>query len=118
MDTDRRRQKRRKFTYYMQVLDADTLRPVGHLADISQMGIRVDSEKPLPVNTVYRLRVDLTPEVANKSYLVFNGQSRWCAMDKLEPNSYNVGFEVNALSGDDRMIFERMFEKYAADSRW
>ncbi len=118
MESDRRRQKRRRFTYYMQVLDAITLRPVGHLADISPTGFRVDSEKPLPVNTNYKLRLDLNQDLANKNYLVFDGRSRWCQMDKLEPNSYNVGFEVGALSMDDSMIFQRMFEKYASDSSW
>lgn len=117
MESDRRRQKRRKFTYYMRVLDANTFQLVGHLSDISPTGIQMDSEKPLPVNANYKLRVDLTPDVANKNFLVLNGRSKWCEMDKLAPNSYNVGFEVNTLSFDDSMIFQRMFEKYASDSR-
>jgi hypothetical protein len=52
------------------------------------------------------------------SYLIFTGRSRWCAEDKLEPNLYNVGFEVGSLSYDDSMIFQRMYERYGADSRW
>jgi hypothetical protein len=102
----------------MQVVDAATLKPVGYLADISTTGLRLDSEKPVPVNANYTLRVDLAPEMANKSFLVLNGRSKWCAMDKLAPNSYNVGFEVGALSRDDSMIFQRMFENYATESRW
>ncbi len=118
MDSERRRQKRRRFTYYMPVLDANTLQIVGHLSDISPLGIRLDSERPLPVNTNYKLRLDLTPEMANKTSMIFNGRSKWCAMDKLSPNSYNVGFEVNINSRDDAEIFQRMYENYSSDRVW
>jgi len=118
VDMERRRQRRRRFTYYMPVIDADTLQIVGHLSDISPVGIRVDSEKPLRVNANYRLRVDLTPELANKTYMVFTGRSKWCEMDRLSPNSYNVGFEVNIISRDDTEIFQRMYENYGSDRAW
>jgi len=116
-DSERRRQKRRKFTYYMQVVDAGTLQLVGYLSDISPIGIKVDSGKPLPVNTNYKLRVDLTPELANKTYMIFNGRSRWCEIDRFEPNSYNVGFELDTLSREDMAIFQRMYETYSMDVR-
>lgn len=118
MEPDRRRQKRRRFIYYMQVIDANTLQFVGHLTDISPMGFRLDSDRALPVNANYKLRVDLTQDVSSRSYLVFTGHSRWCEMDKLEPNLYNVGFEIGNLSYDDSMIFQRMFERYGTDSVW
>ena len=118
METDRRKQKRRRFTYYMKVLDATTLQPVGYLSDISPLGLRLDRQMPLPVNENYNLRVDLALDMTHKRFLVFNGRSRWCEMDRLAPNSYNVGFEVGDLSNDDTIIFQRMFEKYATDSRW
>ena len=53
MESDRRKQRRRKFTYYVQVMDASSLQLIGHLADISLLGIRVDSEKPLKFNGNY-----------------------------------------------------------------
>ena len=118
MESERRRQKRRKFTYYMRVLDANTLQTIGHLRDISATGIGLDSEKPLPIDRNYQLRLDLTAEMANKTYMVINGRSKWCQADRLEPNSYNVGFEVNIVSRDDSEIFQRMYEKYGSDSRW
>jgi hypothetical protein len=118
MEVERRRQKRRRFTYYMPVLDASTLQIVGHLSDISPLGIRLDTEKPLPVNANYKLRLDLTPEMANKTAMVFNGRSKWCAMDKLSPNSYNVGIEFGALANEDAAIFQRMYENYSSDRVW
>ncbi len=115
MESDRRKQRRRKFTYYVQVMDASSLQLIGHLADISLLGIRVDSEKPLKVNGNYKLRVDLAPELANKTYMTFDGRCKWCEMDRLEPNSYNVGFEVYVPARDDQEIFERMYDKYGRE---
>ena len=118
MEAERRRQKRRKVTYYLPVVDANTLQTIGYLTDISAIGIRVDSKKSLPVNASYRLRLDLTQDMANKSFMVFNGRSRWCKMDRLEPNTFNVGFEVGALSRDDIEIFRRIYDQYGSDSMW
>jgi len=118
MAVERRKQKRRKFTYYMPVVDANTLQVIGYLTDISAMGIRVDTKKVLPVNANYRLRLDLTHELAKKTFMVFSGRSRWCQMDRLEPNTYNVGFEVNLASRDDIEIFQRMYDRYGSDSMW
>jgi hypothetical protein len=118
MESERRNAKRKKFTYYMQVLDANTLQLIGYLTQISAVGIQVDSEKSLPVNANFKLRVDLTPDIANKTMMVFNGRAKWCQPDKVEPNSFNVGFEVTLLSRDDTDIFNRMIEKYSTESYW
>src|SRR6266498_1330573 len=118
MAAERRRQKRRKVTYYMPVVDANTLQVVGYLTDISALGIRVDSKKPLTLNASYRLRLDLSQEMANKTFMVFNGRSKWCQMDRLEPNTYNVGFEVSVFSRDDTDIFQRIYDRYGSDNMW
>lgn len=99
----------------MQVLDAGTLQLVGYLTQISAVGIQVDCEKSIPINTNFKLRVDLTPDIANKTMMVFNGRSKWCEPDMLVPNSFNVGFEVTLLSRDDAAIYYRMIEKYTAE---
>lgn len=115
MESERRKEKRKKFTYYMRVMDAGTLQPIGYLTEISAIGIQVDSEKPLPVNTAFKLRVDLTADIANKTHIAFSARSKWCESDRVVPNSYNIGFEVTLLSHEDSVIFNRMIEKYALD---
>ncbi|MBL8102065.1 MAG: PilZ domain-containing protein [Anaerolineales bacterium] len=118
MESERRAAKRKRFTYYMRVMDANSLQLIGYLTQISAVGIQVDSEKPLPVNTNFKLRVDLTTDIANKTMMIFNGRSKWCQPDPAEPNSFNVGFEVTLLSREDTEIFNRMIEKYATESSW
>jgi hypothetical protein len=109
---DRRHLERKDFSYYMRLVDNDTRELVGHLVDISSGGFKLDSQTPIPVNKDYRLRMDLTSEVANKPTMVFVARSKWCAVDPLDPFIYNVGFQLVNISPGDLEIFRRMMEKY------
>jgi hypothetical protein len=109
---DSRNFKRRQFGYYMQVFDEKTQKLIGHMADISEKGFRVDSPSALPVGTDFRVRLDLNGEVADKSFMVFVARAKWCKPDTYEPNSYNVGFEVINISPTDNAIFQRIVAKY------
>lgn len=111
---ERRRQKRRQIIYYLPVHDAATLQMVGHLADISPTGFKLDSPRPLPVGRDYVFRVDLQDPSAHKPYLAFRARSRWYRQDPLAPNVYNVGFEIVALPPGDEQLIQHVMEKYAA----
>jgi hypothetical protein len=116
MEFERRKEKRRKFTYYLRVLDASSLQAIGYLTEISSVGIQIDCERPIPVGVNYRLRMELTSDIANKTHMIIHGRTKWCQADKLAPNGYNVGFEVSISARDDAEIFGRMLEKYGAES--
>jgi hypothetical protein len=109
---ERRRVERKDFSYYMRLVDNDTQNLVGHLMDISSGGFKLDSQTPIPANKDYRLRMDLTSEVANKPYMVFVARSKWCEVDPLDPFVYNVGFQLVNISPSDLDIINRMMEKY------
>jgi hypothetical protein len=109
---DRRDLDRKDFSCYMQLIDHDTQELVGHLADISSGGFKLDSLGPIPPNKDYRFRLDLTSEVANKPYMVFVARSKWCKVDPLDPFCYNVGFQLIDITSEDNEIFKRMIERY------
>jgi hypothetical protein len=109
---ERRHRERKDFSYYMRLVDNDTQDLVGHLVDISPEGFKLDSQVPIPINKDFRLRMDLTSEVANKPSMVFVARSKWCAVDPLDPFIYNVGFQLINISPGDLDIFRRMMEKY------
>jgi PilZ domain len=109
---ERRRLERKKFSYYMRLIDSDTQEMVGHLADISTGGFKMDSQNPIPLNKDFRLRMDLTSEIANKPSMIFVARSKWCEVDPLDPFIYNVGFQLVNISPGDIDIFNRMMEKY------
>jgi hypothetical protein len=96
----------------MRVLDDDTLKLVGHLSDISSNGFKVDSQKHIPPDQTFRLRMDLTSEVSNKAYILFSAISRWSHVDPTDPFVQNVGFEITEISQEDAAIFQKIVEKY------
>ncbi len=114
---ERRRAKRKPFAYYMQIVDADTQEPIGHLADISTLGFKVDCQREIQPGKVFRMRLDLNSEVADIPYMVFTARSKWCANDELYPFMYNVGFELVEINPHEAAIYARIVEKYGAPER-
>ncbi|MCJ7434362.1 MAG: PilZ domain-containing protein [Anaerolineales bacterium] len=111
---EQRKRKRRIFSYYMQVIDSVTQKPIGCLSDISTMGFMLDSAQPLPIGEHYNLRIDDLPnEVADKNFLVFMAQSKWCGADKADPRTQNVGFEIVNITPQDAEIYNHIIERYA-----
>ncbi len=111
---EKRRLPRRDFTYYMPVMDALTKQLVGHLTDISTGGFRLDSLRQIKPEEDLRLQIQLTPDVASKEFMVFIARSKWCCPDRVDPNTYNVGFQIINMSPTDMSIFQRMCDKYGS----
>ena len=113
---DKRKVTRRDFTYYMQVMDAMSKQLIGYLADISTGGFKLDSAKQIPIGQDFRMQIELTPDVADKNSMVFVARSKWCRPDHVDPNTYNVGFEIINMAPSDMVIFQRMFDKYGSQN--
>jgi hypothetical protein len=99
----------------MQLFDHNTQELVGHLADISTGGFKLDSQNPIPANMDFLFRMDLTGEVANKPFMIFAARSKWCKVDPFDPFCYNVGFQLISISPGDIEIFNRMIETYGTN---
>lgn len=112
---DKRKKDRRDFTYYMQVKDDSTKQILGYLSDISTGGFKLDCPKQIPPQQDFRLQIDLTADVADKTTMVFVARSKWCRPDHIDPTSFNVGFEIVSMAPSDMMIFQRIFEKYGKE---
>lgn len=105
---ERRRLSRKHLSYYLPVLDQGTLQVIGHLVDASRIGLLLDSSNQHPVGTELDLRIDTMPEVAEKSCIQFAARVKWCHMDKIMPNIFNVGLEISMISTEDAEILQRI----------
>ncbi len=74
----------------------------------------MDSQKPLPVEKEYRLRLYTTSDVADKDFIEFAARTRWCQLDPIEPTFYDVGFEIVKINPHDAKIVQRIMDKYSA----
>jgi hypothetical protein len=106
------RPQRKDFSYYMLIMDADSKQIVGHLADISSGGFKLDTQKPVSANQDFRFLMNLPGEIASKPFMVFGARSRWCQTDPLDPCGYNVGYQLTQICTEDLDIINRMIEKY------
>jgi len=114
MPSERRKLSRRNFSYYMRVMDETSGQLVGHLTDISTGGFKLDCSRAIPINRDFRLRIELSADVANKNFMIFLAKSRWCHSDNIDPTSFNVGFQITQMAPSDFEIFARLFEKYGS----
>lgn len=114
MPLERRRLDRRNFSYYMRVTDETTKQLIGYLVDISTGGFKLDCPTVVPNEREYRLHIELTRDIADKNSMVFIARSKWCHPDHVDPNTYNVGFQIVNMTPGDSVIFQRMFEKYGS----
>ncbi len=113
---NKRKINRRDFTYYKPVTDDLTKQLVGYLSDISTGGFRLDSPKEIRPGQDFRLHIELTADIADKTSMVFIARSKWSRRDHVDPNTFNVGFEIINISPSDMDIFQRMFEKYGSQN--
>jgi len=111
---ERRRLKRRNLSYYLPVLDNNSQKVIGHLVDISAVGLMMDSKIPIKVDQRYNLRLDFLEEISGKGSMQFLARCRWCRTDAIQPNLYNAGFEIVSIAPSDLEVIKRIAEKYCA----
>ncbi|GAB4544839.1 MAG: hypothetical protein Fur002_18440 [Anaerolineales bacterium] len=112
MVAERRNLTRRNFSYYMRVMDETTGELIGHLSDISTTGFKLDCQKPIPANVLFKMRIENTGQVGGKDYVVFTATARWCKQDQYDSSLYNVGFQLINITPSDYDIFVKMFNAY------
>jgi hypothetical protein len=111
---ERRKLDRRDFSQYMRILNEQTGEIIGHLADLSTGGFKLECKKPIAKNLEFLMRMDLTGEISTKDYMVFVACSRWCQKDNIDPTLYDVGFQLVKINPNDMIAFTRMFENYGS----
>lgn len=109
---ERRTVPRKKFNMYMRVINDDTGEILGHMVEVSQTGLRLETVESLPLDKDYYLRIEITPDLGPMPYIVFIARSKWCKMDDIQPNLYQTGFQVIEIVPEDREVFLRIIQKY------
>ena len=108
---DRRKLKRKSLMIYSRVFDLQTTKLVGHLVNITPEGAMLISETPVPGGQDYRLKMELSPDVADVPYLEFEARSLWCQPD-VNPQFYNTGFRFLSIAPESIAIVQKIVEAY------
>lgn len=113
MPGEGRSNERRKFGYYLPVVELGTLDLFGYLANVSPRGFKMDSVKPHGVNRDYDPRVDLPEEISSKPYINFIPRVMWIHPDPIDPATFHEGYKIQNISTIDEGIFNKMMDNYA-----
>jgi hypothetical protein len=112
---ERRKIDRRNVSYYLPVMDTITQQVIGHLIDISPIGLMMDSKIPVPSNLKYYLRMDLMEEIAGQDSVEFAAITIWCRPDAIQPFMYNAGFHIVEIAPGDLEVVKQIAERYGGD---
>ena len=110
---EKRTVPRKKVNMYMRVLNDDTQEIIGHIVEISQTGLRLETVGPVRAGLDFYMRIEITPDLGSTPYIVFIARSKWCRMDEFQPNLFQVGFELVEIIPEDRQVYLRIIQKYA-----
>ncbi|MBM3124251.1 MAG: PilZ domain-containing protein [Chloroflexi bacterium] len=108
---ERRTTPRKKFALYLRVMNDDTQEQLGHLVELSNSGLKLETSMALPIERDYYLRVELTPELADRPFIVFIGRTKWCKAGII-PDLYQCGFHISEIMPDDQQILTNIQRKF------
>ena len=75
---ERRTTPRKKFSFYMRVLNDDTQEILGHMVEVGEIGLQLETTVPLPLQKDFYLRLELTPDLADRPFIIFIARTKWC----------------------------------------
>lgn len=108
---NRRALQRRQLIYYPGVFDWETGDLLGHVANISTMGMMLLSEKPMQEKRRFRIGMVLPEGIEELRQLNFEAESRWCKKD-VNPDYYAIGYVIQDLDSRDTEYIAYLIEQY------
>lgn len=111
---EKRTTPRRKFDYYLRVVDDDTQKMLGHMVQVSSIGLQLETTELInPQRDIY-LRLELTAELADRPFIILLARSKWCKIDNIQPNLYHVGFAILEIMPEDQQVILDIIKKYGS----
>jgi hypothetical protein len=111
---DLRQVNRKYLVFYLRVFDGMSSKILGHLVDISEKGIMLVGDNPIPVGEDYRLRMRLPTQMKDQSEIMFTATSRWCKSDA-NPDFFLAGFQIHDLDPAARELIGTLIKDFSCN---
>jgi hypothetical protein len=108
---ERRRFDRAVLKYFSQVVDRTNGVVLGYLVDMTTGGALLIGDFPLKVNDIFKLRLDLPENFADKDHLDFEAKAVWTRPDPFS-DYHRTGLKLLDINPLDLFILERMIVDY------
>jgi hypothetical protein len=103
---------RRYLVFYLRIYDSMSNKILGHLVDISEKGLMLICDNPVPENENYRLRMRLPTTMKERNEILFDATSRWCKNDS-NPDFFLAGFQMNELEKPNRDLILTLIKDFS-----
>jgi hypothetical protein len=113
VDKEQRKMRRKDLSYYLPVTEPGSSVQIGIIVDVSPLGFKLESQKPILPGEILHFRIDLSGGIGPSKSVVFVGRSKWYHPDLIDPSTYIVGFEIMDMSPEEVHKFHRALEEYA-----
>lgn len=111
MSVDKRKQPRRHLIYYLKVVDPGTHAIIGHMVDISTIGLMLIGKQPMESGQILPLRI-LTPAIfEDVAYLDVVCETIWCHKD-VNPDYYAAGLRFVVPLPDTELVIQDLVKAY------
>ncbi|EIJ40945.1 PilZ domain-containing protein [Beggiatoa alba B18LD] len=101
---------RRHLFLYLEIIDRDTQTLLGHLGDLSKEGVLIITDKPLKMNGIYNIRIQLPEdEDISKPYIDVKVEVRWEKPD-INPALQLVGCHFIEIDPEDLYVIDDVSE--------
>ena len=107
-----RESKRQSLFYNFEVFDAGDNK-IGYLGDITLKGLKVISDKSLPLNSTLNLKIKLPPRIHGNEEITFEAECVWCKQDS-DHNNYQLGFKAHHENIDNINTIKIIMELLAS----
>ena len=94
---EKRKFKRWQLIFYLRTFDQNTGVLLGHVVDISEEGLMLISDTPIPAEQTFHLGLDVPRETGPRLRIELEARSLWSRPD-VNPDFYDTGFRILSIT--------------------
>jgi len=111
MATEKRKQPRRHLIFYLKVIEPASGELIGHLVDITSVGMMIICKQPLETGQEIPVKLLLPVAFETATHLDLVGETVWCHKD-VNPDYYAVGFRFKPSSPETVYIIQDLVDAF------
>lgn len=105
-----RREQRKHLYYYVDILDSGTGQPLGKVVDITTGGLKLITEKAMPVDVEFSLSLRVSEIYEEKDDIVVKAKTLWSRSD-VNVDYFDTGFEFLDVDDDTKIRIKNLINR-------
>jgi hypothetical protein len=111
MPVEKRKHPRRHLIYYLKVVDPANSETIGHLVDVSPVGMMMISKQSLEPGQLIPLQLMMPSTFESAAQLDVVGETVWCHKD-VNPDYYAIGLRFVVPLPETEVIIQDLVEAF------